>query len=87
MSRAGILTIVVVLGIALLVYFGLQGTSEVECRVCMNWNGQQRCQESAGSTQAEAVDRARTAICQILATGRADNIKCGNQDPASVECN
>ncbi|RKZ07857.1 hypothetical protein DRQ53_07000 [bacterium] len=86
MSRAGMLTLVVLLGIAALVYFGMQGTADVKCRVCMTWNGEQICQESAGATRAEAVDRARTAICQILATGRADNIKCGRMEPDSVEC-
>lgn len=86
MSRTAILTLVVILGVGALMWFGLQGTSDVECRVCMTWNGEQRCQESAGATEAEAVDRARTALCQLLSTGRADNIKCGDQQPDSVEC-
>jgi hypothetical protein len=86
MSRSAILTVVVILAVSALVWFGMQGTSDVQCRVCLTWNGEQRCQESAGATEEEAIDRARTAICQILASGRADNIKCGDQQPDSVEC-
>lgn len=86
MSRTVILTVVVVLGVAALMWFGMQGTSDVQCRICLTWNGEQRCQESAGATEAEAVDRARTAICQILAGDRADNINCGRKEPDSVEC-
>lgn len=86
MSRAGILSLVVILVAAAMVFLALQGTSDVECRVCLTWNGEQRCQESAGNTEEEAMERARTAICQILATGRADNIKCGRHEPDSVEC-
>jgi len=86
MSRAGILSLVVVLVAAVMVWFALQGSSDVKCTVCMTWNGERRCQESAGTTQAEAIDRARTAICQLLTHDRADNIKCGNHEPDSVEC-
>ena len=86
MSRTAILTALVILGVAALMWFGMQGTSDVQCRVCLTWNGAQRCQESAGASEAEAIDRARTAICQILSTGRSDNIKCGRQEPDSVEC-
>jgi hypothetical protein len=86
MSRAGIMTLVVILVVAAMVWFALQGAAEVECTVCMTWNGETRCQESAGTTQEEAVNRARTAICQLLTHSRADNIKCGRQEPDSIEC-
>ena len=86
MSRTGIFSLLVVLVAAAMVWFALQGTAEVKCTVCMTWNGERLCQESAGSTQEEAVDRARTAICQLLTQSRADNIKCGRQEPDSVEC-
>ena len=86
MSRAGILSLVVVIVVAAMVWYALQGTAEVNCRVCLTWNGEQRCQDSAGTTEQEAIDRARTAICQILAQGRAENINCGRQEPDSVEC-
>ena len=86
MSRAGILSLVVVIVVAAMVWYALQGTSQVTCNVCMTWNGEQRCQEAAGTTQQEAIDRARTAICAVLTQGRADNMKCGDQMPDSVEC-
>lgn len=86
MSRTAILTLIVLLGVGALIWFGMQGTSDVQCRVCLTWNGEQRCQESAGASESEAVDRARTAICQLLAGDRSDNINCGRQEPDSVEC-
>jgi hypothetical protein len=86
MSRAGIFSLVVVLAVAGMVWYALQGTSEVKCHVCMTWDGEQRCQDSAGTTQDDAVQRARVAICQILTHNRADNMKCGDQEPDSVEC-
>ena len=87
MSRSGILSLVVVVVVALMVWFGLRGTSDVQCTICMTWNGTTECADSAGSTQQEAIDRARTAICAVLTQSRADNINCGNQEPTSVECN
>jgi len=86
MSRSAILTLAVVVGVAALIYFGMRGAAQVQCRVCITWNGEQRCQESAGRTREEAVDRARTALCQLLSNGRTDNINCGRVAPDSVEC-
>ena len=86
MSRTGVLSLIVILGVAALIGFGMRGISDVECEICLTWEGEQRCQIGQGSDQAAAVDRARTAICQILARGRADNIACGRKEPDSVEC-
>jgi len=86
MSRAGIASLVFVLFVAAMVWFALRGSADAQCRVCLTWNGEQLCQDSAGATEEEAMERARTAICQLLASGRADNIKCGRQEPDSVEC-
>ena len=86
MSRTGILSLIVILGVAALIGFGMRGMSEVECEVCMTWKGEQRCQIAQGSDQQAAVERARTAICQLLAGSRADNIACGRTQPDSVEC-
>jgi hypothetical protein len=80
------LSLVVVLVAAAMVFFALQGSAEVKCTVCMTWNGEKRCQESAGNTEQEAIQRARTAICQLLTHSRADNIKCGDAMPDTVEC-
>jgi hypothetical protein len=86
MSRTGILSLIVILGVAALIWFGMRGMAEAECEVCMTWQGERRCQVGQGSDEAAAVDRARTAICQILARSRVDNIACGRLAPDSVEC-
>ena len=86
MSRAGILSLVVVIVVAVMIWYALQGTAQASCNVCMSWNGQQRCQEGAGTTEQEAINRTRTAICAVLTSGRADNMKCGDKQPDSVEC-
>ena len=86
MSRAGILTLVVIVADGTLMWFGMQGLTDVECEVCVTWIDQTRCQTGQGCDEAAAVDRAQTAICQILSNGRADNITCGSKEPDSVEC-
>ena len=86
MSRTTILSLIVVLGVAALIGFGMRGMASAECEVCMTWEGERRCQVGQGSDEAAAVDRARTAICQILTYSREANIACGRQSPDSVEC-
>jgi hypothetical protein len=86
MSRTGILSLIVILGVAALIWFGMSGMAAAECEICMTWQGERRCQVGQGSDEAAAIDRARTAICQLLTHSREDNIACGRQDPDSVEC-
>jgi hypothetical protein len=86
MSRTGILSLIVIIGVVALIWFGMQGMSDAECKICMTWQGERRCQIGQGSDEAAAIDRARTAICQLLTGSRADNIACGRQEPDSVEC-
>ena len=86
MSRTGILSLLVILGVVALIWFGMRGMAAAECEVCMTWEGEQRCQVGQGSDEAAAVDRARTAICQLLAHSREANIACGRQAPDTVEC-
>ena len=49
MSRAGILTIVVIVAVGAVVWFGMQGLTEVQCKVCLTYNGETRCQTGQGS--------------------------------------
>jgi hypothetical protein len=59
---------------------------EVECRVCVTFQGETTCRTAASGTREAAVESAQTSACGTLANGMAESIRCSNTTPDSAEC-
>jgi hypothetical protein len=73
-------------GIALvgaLIYFSMQQTQK-QYEVCMTFKGGTHCATAAGATSAEAIRSAQEIDCQLLTTGRDENMVCLDRPPANV---
>ena len=86
MSKSGIFTLLFVLAVGGMVWMGLQGSDEVECEVCITFNGRTECRTGKGRDQAGAVQVAQTAACAVMTNGRAEVVRCGNLRPDSISC-
>ena len=87
MSRGSILTLVVVALAAGLIAFSMRGVQEVECEVCVTFNGESACARGVGRTQEDAQRTATEACCAVLPTsGMAERIRCGDSEPTSIVC-
>ena len=78
--------IMVLGGIALigaLVYFSMQQTQQRN-EVCMTFKGASHCATAAGATQDQAVRSAQEIDCEMLASGRDENMACLDSPPSSV---
>ncbi len=70
---------------AVLVYTTLEQTS-VECRVCITYRGQSKCETVAGSDRSLAQMQATSTVCSKLSGGVTDGIRCTSTPPDVVEC-
>jgi hypothetical protein len=86
MSKFGVLTLVFVLAVAGMVFFGLRGVHATRCEVCITFNGRTECRTGQGRDRQHAIDSARTAACAVLAIGREENIKCTSSEPTQLSC-
>ncbi|HKK70539.1 MAG TPA: hypothetical protein VKA86_04925 [Candidatus Krumholzibacteria bacterium] len=86
MSKTGIFTLIFLLVVGALMYSALKGVDSATCEVCVTFNGRTECRTGQGRDRNAAVQKAQTAACAVLATGRAASIKCGNATPTSVSC-
>jgi hypothetical protein len=85
-KQARLLTIAAV---ALFVGFLLWSTlraQQVECTVCVVYNGERNCATASHETEEAAAQSAQSTACGPLARGMNDVIACGNRVPESRQC-
>ena len=66
-----------------LIYSSVQQTRE-RCEVCMSFKGATHCASAAGSSYDQAIRSAQEIDCELLASGRDENMVCLGSPPASV---
>lgn len=85
MTRTLLGLLLVAVFVAALVYVTYEQTS-VECRVCITYNGQQKCETVKGSDRPFAQMQATSTACTHLSSGVTESIRCTSTRPDLVEC-
>ena len=67
------------------VWTTVQG-AEVECEVCLVFDGQEVCRLGRGSSEAEALAAAHQSACGGNTSGMAESIACMNRIPERSTC-
>ena len=86
LSKGAIITIAftaVMFGIILYQTFGLR---QVECEVCMEFEGRKKCLLVKGENEETAMQTAKDNACSFITNGRAEGFRCSATPPASVNC-
>jgi hypothetical protein len=69
--------------IGVLLYSSFQQT-HVKYEVCVTFKGGMHCATAAGATSAEAIRSAQEIDCELLSSGRDENMVCLDSPPTSV---
>ncbi|HEX9632818.1 MAG TPA: hypothetical protein VGA02_10170 [Gemmatimonadales bacterium] len=83
------ITVLVVLGVALVIGYLVWGSThlvQAECEVCVAFNGQEQCRRGSGTNDAEARQAAQKAACAVMAFGMNESIACSNVQPKVARC-
>jgi hypothetical protein len=59
---------------------------DVECEVCITFEGRDACRTVAGKTEADSTHGAVTNTCAQLASGVTDTLRCERTAPRKTEC-
>jgi hypothetical protein len=78
-----IIALAIVAFVALLAYSSWQQTRE-RYEVCMAFNGRTHCATASGSSYDQAVRSAAAIDCQLITSGRTENMVCLDNPPSSV---
>ncbi len=66
--------------------YGTLSSVQVECDLCVEFNGQRQCRTGSGTDEADAKSAAQRAACAVMASGMAASIQCENRIPTNVQC-
>lgn len=69
--------------VGILAYSSLQQTHK-RYEVCVTFKGASHCATATGATSAEAIRSAKEIDCQLLTSGRDENMVCLDNSPGSV---
>ncbi|MEX1258115.1 MAG: hypothetical protein WEG36_10910 [Gemmatimonadota bacterium] len=59
---------------------------EVECEVCLEFEGREVCRQGRGATQEEALAAAQQSTCGGNTSGMAESIACLSRSPNRSSC-
>jgi len=85
-SKAAIVGIVFALFFLALIIYETFGQKQVECEICMEFEGRSKCLTVRGETEQQAMQTAKDNACSYITSGRSEGFRCGQAPPASVRC-
>ncbi|MFQ5720279.1 MAG: hypothetical protein ACE5IK_12090 [Acidobacteriota bacterium] len=61
-------------------------SGQVECEICMSYEGRLECAAASASDQDTAISTATDMACAALAAGRAASMECRHTPPQRTTC-
>lgn len=84
--QSGLIFIVVAAGFVALLFQDLGATKQVECSLCVEFNGRRECTTGQGVDQDAARESAQTVACAALGTGVNEAFRCSASPPQQLSC-
>ena len=86
MSRAGIVGLLLLLGVVGFVIAQSFSVDAHSCEVCMEYQGSTQCRTVGAATIEQAREGAITNACAYISGGITESMACHRQKPASEHC-
>ena len=84
-SVVGVIVVAILAFMGAVVWGTLQG-AEVECEVCLVFDGEEVCRLGRGESEVEALAAAHSSTCGGNTSGMAESIACMNRLPSRSSC-
>jgi len=84
--RNALVTLGVLLPVIGYVVYSSFHAGEVECEVCITFEGRDACRTVAGKTEEDGMRGAVTNTCALLSSGVTDTLRCERTLPRKAEC-
>lgn len=85
-SKPVIVGILFAIGLFGLILYQTLGMRQVECEVCMEFEGRTKCLTVRGQDETQATQTAKDNACSYVTVGRAEAFRCAAIPPATTRC-
>ena len=85
-SKPVIVGILFAIGLFGLILYQTLGMRQVECEVCMEFDGRTKCLTVRGQDETQATQTAKDNACSYVTVGRAEAFRCAAIPPATTRC-
>ena len=76
----------IVAGFAVLLMWNTMTSQQVECEVCVEFNGSRNCATASAASETQAAQSAQSTACGTVSSGMAESVMCGDAAPVSRRC-
>ncbi len=76
----------IVAGFAVLLMWNTMTSQQVECEVCVEFNGRRNCATASAASETQAAQSAQSTACGTISSGMAESVMCGDAAPVSRRC-
>ena len=85
-TRNKIIVWLLVGSFVVLLLWNTLASQQVECEVCVEFQGQRNCATASAANEAQAAKSAQTTACGTISSGMAESVLCGDVAPVSRRC-
>ncbi|PIR23562.1 MAG: hypothetical protein COV44_02235 [Deltaproteobacteria bacterium CG11_big_fil_rev_8_21_14_0_20_45_16] len=85
-AQKSIIIIVIVTGLIGFLTYEMLSLGQVECRLCVEFNGKRDCPKALGPNEEEAIAEAHRNACAKLSSGVTDTLACNRSERTQVSC-
>jgi len=86
MSRAGLVGLLLILGVVAYLLAGSLSASAHRCDVCMQYKGRSQCRTVDAATVELAREGAKQNACAFISGGVTESMACHRETPVSEKC-
>lgn len=76
----------IVAGFVALLMWSTMASQQVECEVCVEFQGRRNCATASAANEAQAAQSAQSTACGTISSGMAESVLCGDVAPVSRRC-
>lgn len=73
-------------GFVALLVNGLMSQAQVECEVCIDFEGQRACRTNRAADREAAITGATYTACAVLSDGVTGGMQCTRTPPSTLQC-
>ncbi len=77
---------ILILSLAVFMTFEILQSVEIDCEVCMEFQGRRGCARAHGETKELAIEEGHRSACAQLTSGVTETLACQRQEPSSAKC-